>query len=550
MTEPITAPSPRRHDLDALRAVAMLLGIVLHAALSFMPGPWMAQDSQQSVVFGLPVAAIHGFRMALFFLISGYFTALLWRKRGLRELIRQRFQRIFLPCMLGLVTIVPVTWVAIAIAVQGGSRSSATKGADDIWTAAVRGETDKVEHHLSQGTNVDQLHPVWGTPALTIAALHDRHEIVSLLLEKGADVNRTSRDGGTALHAAAFLGRETVVKLLLEKGADANLRNQNGQTAQETMQADWGTTKFIAGMLKLHVDKKEVTSGRTEAEKHFSAHGVSAPKTENSLPAKKNYNRLLEALMALPVFHHLWFLWFLCWLVAGFAVYALIADKLGWKGVPASLVASPARYAWLIPLTLIPQAQMGEMNLAFGPDTSIGLLPVPHMLGYYALFFAFGVLYHDSGEHSERIGRNWKWTLPLMLLVVFPLGLELTTGSVGFRDQLLPVSWQRPVANVLQVVFAWGMSFACIGLFRSVFHGESRAWRYMSDASYWLYVAHLPLVILLQHTVRDWPLPALVKFLFICLVTTGVLLLSYQYMVRYTWIGRLLNGPRERTTQP
>jgi peptidoglycan/LPS O-acetylase OafA/YrhL len=542
-------PTKRRHDLDALRAVAMLLGIVLHAALSFMPGPWMAQDSQQSVVFGLPVAAIHGFRMALFFLISGYFTALLWRKRGLRELIRQRFKRIFLPCMLGLVTIVPVTWVAIAIAVQGGSRSSAAKGADDIWTAAVHGDTGKVEHYLSQGTNVDQLHPVWGTPALTIAALHDRKEIVALLLEKGAEVNRASRDGGTALHAAAFLGREAVVKLLLEKGADANLRNQNGQTAQETMLTDWRTTQFIAGMLKLRVNREAVTAGRAEAEKHFIAHGGTKLAGEKPLKQSGKGGNLLKVLMIFPVFHHLWFLWFLCWLVAGFAVYALIADRLGWKGVPAFLVASPLRYAWLIPLTLIPQAQMGELNLAFGPDTSIGLLPVPHVLGYYALFFAFGVLYHDSGEHSARIGRNWKWTLPLMLLVVFPVGLELTTGSVGFRDQLLPVSWQRPVANVLQVVFAWGMSFACIGLFRSVFHGESRIWRYMSDASYWLYLAHLPLVILLQHIVRDWPLPALVKFLFICLVTTGVLLLSYRYMVRYTWIGRLLNGPRERTTQ-
>ena len=30
----------RRYDLDALRATAMLLGIVLHAGLSFTPFPW------------------------------------------------------------------------------------------------------------------------------------------------------------------------------------------------------------------------------------------------------------------------------------------------------------------------------------------------------------------------------------------------------------------------------------------------------------------------------------------------------------------------------
>ena len=35
---------PRRYDLDALRATAMLLGIVLHAGLSFTPFPWAVQD--------------------------------------------------------------------------------------------------------------------------------------------------------------------------------------------------------------------------------------------------------------------------------------------------------------------------------------------------------------------------------------------------------------------------------------------------------------------------------------------------------------------------
>ena len=34
----------RRYDLDALRATAMLLGIVLHAGLSFTPFPWAVQD--------------------------------------------------------------------------------------------------------------------------------------------------------------------------------------------------------------------------------------------------------------------------------------------------------------------------------------------------------------------------------------------------------------------------------------------------------------------------------------------------------------------------
>ncbi|MDE0916147.1 MAG: acyltransferase family protein, partial [Planctomycetota bacterium] len=86
---PATAPgkAARHHDLDALRALAMLLGIALHGALSFVPIPWTVQDSQQHEMFGLLFFAIHGFRMPVFFVMSGFFTAMIWRRRGLVPLL-------------------------------------------------------------------------------------------------------------------------------------------------------------------------------------------------------------------------------------------------------------------------------------------------------------------------------------------------------------------------------------------------------------------------------------------------------------------------------
>ena len=58
----------RYHDLDALRAYAMLLGILLHGLLSFLPTPiWPVQDMNQSVFYFIPLMFIHGFRMSLFF---------------------------------------------------------------------------------------------------------------------------------------------------------------------------------------------------------------------------------------------------------------------------------------------------------------------------------------------------------------------------------------------------------------------------------------------------------------------------------------------------
>ena len=44
-----------------------------------------------------------------------------------------------------------------------------------------------------------------------------------------------------------------------------------------------------------------------------------------------------------------------------------------------------------------PVRPMGYLFPVFGPDTSVGLLPVPTILLYYAIFFFFGAMYFDCG---------------------------------------------------------------------------------------------------------------------------------------------------------
>src|SRR5919205_3075311 len=81
----------RLHALDALRAVAMLLGLVLHAAIPFMRGQvagaipfmdenlarWPAWDQEAGGGFDLLVFLIHAFRMSAFFILAGFFAHLL-----------------------------------------------------------------------------------------------------------------------------------------------------------------------------------------------------------------------------------------------------------------------------------------------------------------------------------------------------------------------------------------------------------------------------------------------------------------------------------------
>ena len=67
---------------------------------------------------------------------------------------------------------------------------------------------------------------------------------------------------------------------------------------------------------------------------------------------------------------------------------------------------------------------------------------------------------------------------------------------------------------------------------------------WLADASYWMYLVHVPLVMAAQLLVRQWPLPAELKFVVILATVTTLLLASYRWCVRYTPIGSLLNGPR------
>ena len=66
--------------------------------------------------------------------------------------------------------------------------------------------------------------PLWG------AAYSGNDDEVLFLLERGADVNRKTNFGRTALMVAAYKGHESTVRLLLSRGADVNA-NDDGNTA-------------------------------------------------------------------------------------------------------------------------------------------------------------------------------------------------------------------------------------------------------------------------------------------------------------------------------
>ena len=553
------AADPRRHDLDALRAVAMLLGILLHASLAYIGVPWPVQDASRAPLLGLLFLAIHGFRMPLFFLVSGFFTAMTWRRRGTLGLLAQRFTRVFVPLVLASVTLLPLFERVIADGARiAAGKSASPDPAGTALVAAIRAaDADGVAAALAAGADPDRPDPEFRMRPLSLAAMIGDTEVARTLLDSGASLDARNADGRTPLHTAAFAGKVKVVDLLLERGADPAPRGPIGDTPADSARADEGTTAVIARAVRVPLGDAESLRAGRERIRAILAERTGVVDRDPTAPAPAAPAGRLERIrdayrtwlgserfsVTIPPFeeptalflgstlNYLWFLWILCWLVAGFALVAAIATAMRLPAPPRNLVTGPAALLWLVPATVVPQCFMGLFIPVFGPDTSAGLLPQPHVLAYYALFFGYGAILFLSGDDA-RVGRRWGWLLALACLVCFPAGL------VTLRD---------PVASALpQALYAWLMCFAAIGFFRCFVSGESRTWRFLSDSAYWLYLAHLPLVVFLQQVSRDWPGPAAIKCLGVTVVSTAILLASWRWVVRPTPLGTLLNGPRRQ----
>ena len=74
---------------------------------------------------------------------------------------------------------------------------------------------------LDRGADINAVGGHYGTP-LAAAALSGNKDIVSLLLDRGADINAVGGEYGTPLATAAYSESAEIVSLLLDRGADIN----------------------------------------------------------------------------------------------------------------------------------------------------------------------------------------------------------------------------------------------------------------------------------------------------------------------------------------
>jgi peptidoglycan/LPS O-acetylase OafA/YrhL len=243
---------------------------------------------------------------------------------------------------------------------------------------------------------------------------------------------------------------------------------------------------------------------------------------------------------------HLWFLYYLAsisglFLAARWLILRLIGHltdfpqfvDAAFRGVTSS---------WLAPLCLALVATP-VLAMMSGPDVDTpdkSLAWHYPVLPLYGLFFCIGWWLHRQVDVLGVLARRWKFFLPLSLVlsVIASIGIWI---RISGAEHPAVLRWATSFGTSLTMslaVLGW------IGLFVRVFDRSSPWIRYLADSSYWVYLAHLPVVVALQVWLAAWEVSWWIKLLLINAAAFSILLFTYHLGVRFTWIGAWLNGRR------
>ena len=125
-----------------------------------------------------------------------------------------------------------------AIVAEKKIRRDRVPSRSGLWDAISENDLPKIKDLVRRGANVSARHPENGRTPLGQAALLGNVEIGKFLIQRGARVSGSNRDGNTSLHVAAFLCDFEFVELLLRHGADRNKKNGDGRIPVEVINSD------------------------------------------------------------------------------------------------------------------------------------------------------------------------------------------------------------------------------------------------------------------------------------------------------------------------
>lgn len=251
---------------------------------------------------------------------------------------------------------------------------------------------------------------------------------------------------------------------------------------------------------------------------------------------------------------HLWFIDYLLvlsliaivvWMAAKRApdFTGRIADRLGW------IISSPLS---AFPLALVGAAVlMTKDGWETGGQQAGSLIPGPSTLVYFGIFFGAGWLLSRREAFLAQLQKGWWFRLGLAAIVAVPFfalfyDSSLFTGSTGFNGSLVDEPNLRFLGLFCFGLLGWSVVLGIWGFLASRIHAPSPALRYLSDASFWIYLIHIPFLVASENAFAATGWPAEIRYPLTIIVTLALSVASYAVFVRHTPIGTFLHGKRPR----
>jgi glucan biosynthesis protein C len=233
---------------------------------------------------------------------------------------------------------------------------------------------------------------------------------------------------------------------------------------------------------------------------------------------------------------HLWFLYYLILFTGSTVLLGLLFKKLPYLSNRISKI-----FSWVMQQTkfrililsgitflifsLLEYEQIDGAFWYFTPDVNVFL--------FYLFFYLIGWILFKS---KHLLNTMMKSDLLCVVLGLIVFSIHFFMGET--------INEITPLKLLIKSITIWLFIFGITGLFIRYSSNYSARMRYISDSSYWVYLLHLPLTMIIPAFIADWTLHPILKVLIVVTSTTAICFLSYHYLVRWTFIGKFLNGKK------
>jgi peptidoglycan/LPS O-acetylase OafA/YrhL len=158
---------------------------------------------------------------------------------------------------------------------------------------------------------------------------------------------------------------------------------------------------------------------------------------------------------------------------------------------------------------------------------------------YYGMFFMWGYFLYISEVIEAIIKLNYK----RYAFFAFSAAMISSLFILQYlKNDSLSITYEYLI-NITTALYAFFGLNALISGSLNLIKKESKVVNYLSDSSYWIYLIHVPIVILGQRLLYNVSMAPELKWVIVVCLSYMILFPSY-HMIRFTFIGTYLHGKR------